>query len=129
MRRCCDSCLRLQIVPAVRMLALCLRQSIRVVEAIVEVNVYVRRLVTQYGPERRAVGREALVTVVDVFAVHDGSIDSRFNKAGIGYTRPVWLRAPSTITSPINEITAALATGKKRGMRASKEYLSNNCLA
>jgi hypothetical protein len=44
------------------MLALCLRQSIRVVEAIVEVNVYVRRLVSQYGSERRAVGREALVS-------------------------------------------------------------------
>jgi hypothetical protein len=37
--------------------------------------------------------------------------------------------APSTITSPTNEITAALATGKKRGMRASNEYLSNNRLA
>src|SRR5215213_11838226 len=49
----------------------------QVVEAIVEVNVYVRRPVTQYGSERRAVGREALVTVVDVFAVRDGSIDSR----------------------------------------------------
>lgn len=108
------------------MLALCLRQSIRVVEAIVEVNVYARRLVTQYG---RAVDREALVTVVDVSAVHDGSIDSRFDKPGIGYTRPIWLRAPSTIRSPINEIAAALATGKKRGMRASNEYLSNDRLA
>jgi hypothetical protein len=57
------------------MLALCLGQSIRVVEAIVEVNVYVRRLVTQYGSEGRAVGGEAPVTVVNVFAVRDGSLD------------------------------------------------------
>src|SRR5829696_5615539 len=77
MQRCCGSCLRLQIVPAVRMVALRLRQSMRVVEAIVEVNVYVRRLVTQYAPEGGAVGREAPVMVVDVFAICEGSLDSR----------------------------------------------------
>src|SRR5215208_614008 len=76
MRRCCGSCLRLQIVPAVRMLTLYLGQSFRVVETVVEGHVHVRRLVTQYGSEGRAVGREAPVTVMDVFAVCDGSLDS-----------------------------------------------------
>jgi hypothetical protein len=64
-------------MPAVRMLALSLRQSIRVVEAIVEINVYVRRLVTQYGSEGRAVGGEAPVTVVNVAAVCDRGLDGR----------------------------------------------------
>jgi hypothetical protein len=56
MRRCRGSYLRLQIVPAVRMMALSLRQSSRAVEAIVEVSVHVLSLMTQYGSQGRAVG-------------------------------------------------------------------------
>jgi hypothetical protein len=103
--------------------ALCLGQSFRVVEAVVEVHtkfahsfwLHLALLPKTYCNSARP--------------CLDPAPQNQCNKSDIGYTSPVWLTAPSTITSPTNEIAAALATGKRGGMRASNEYLSNNRLA
>ncbi len=45
------------------------------------------------------------------------------------YTTPTCLSEPITISTPASEIASALAAGRKRGMRASKENRSKNRLA